>query len=66
MNMNKLITVAAVMASAILPSWAGQTVYWQQSASGGYNWNDSANWNTALDGSGEAVVPGEGDTLDFT
>ena len=66
MNMNKMITFAAVMASAILPSWAGQTVYWQQSASGGYNWNDSANWNTALDGSGEAVVPGEGDTLDFT
>ena len=62
------LTIAACAAiTSVFPmvAHAGRTVYWQRPESGGYNWNDSSNWNTALDGSGEAVVPGEGDTLDF-
>lgn len=43
---------------------AAQTLYWV-GASGG-NFNNSANWNTASDGSGTAAVPAAGDTLDFS
>ena len=66
MNIRKLITLAAVAASAaILPMTSNaKTVYWRANAGGDII--ADANWNTESDGSGTDGVSAAGDYLDFS